>query len=306
MIGEGRRRPRELGRIRLGRVVAATKANGDPTTRPAKLDRLRFTSSARPLLDRVAALYGGTVDEWTPANGGPAQWEVITDATRVPVMVPPASLSQWMEQWSGSVCRRRCDGTTELLSDSPCLCAAADERVCKPTTRLNLVLVDVPGVGVWRLESHGWYAAAELPAVVELLEHAGGYVDATLTLEERTVRREVDGKVTTHRFMVPALEVDVTPRQLLTGEISPTHALTASAAAELEAAPASDQATSRLQEVASSEPAGGWRAAAAAVDHVDRLRSLWRAADRAGVLTADPDLRAALEQRAAELTPEAS
>jgi hypothetical protein len=51
------KRARELGRIRLGQVVVS--ANGK--TRPEKIDRFRFTSYSRELLDQVAALYGGQV-----------------------------------------------------------------------------------------------------------------------------------------------------------------------------------------------------------------------------------------------------
>lgn len=204
------RRSRELGRIRIGQVVQS----GNGKTRPSKLDRFRLTSASKDLLDKVAALYGGTVAAWTPANGGPPQWEVVTDSTRLPVLVPPQPVSQYYELWAGGGCQRRCDGERELLSDVPCLCSPDPaERDCKPTTRLNVVLRDVEGIGVWRLESHGYYAATELPEVAEFLARASGYVSAWLTLEERIVKRENQ----TRRFMVPALEVDITPAQLLAG-----------------------------------------------------------------------------------------
>lgn len=207
-------RARELGRIRLGQVVKAN--NGK--TRPSKIDRFRFTSYSRELLDQVAALYGGEVAEWQPQGGGAAGFEVITDAKRVPILVPPQPVSQWYELWSGGGCQRRCDGTTEVLTDAPCICIAEDadleERACKPTTRLNVMLRDVPGLGVWRLETHGYYAAVELPAVAQFLANARGYVPASLVLEERVSKRNGE----TRRYMVPAIEVEqVTPAQLLAG-----------------------------------------------------------------------------------------
>jgi hypothetical protein len=205
------RRSRELGRIRLGQV---NRSNGK--TRPEKLDRFRFTSASEPLLVKVAALYGGTVQPWTPQGGGAEAFEVITESTRIPILVPPQPVTQYFEQWSGGGCVRRCDGQTELLSGGNCLCSVdPEDRECKPTTRLNVVLRDVEGIGVWRLESHGWYAATELPEVAEFLAQAGGYVAAHLGLEERVVKRE--GK--TRRFMVPTIEVDVTPAQLLSGAV---------------------------------------------------------------------------------------
>lgn len=204
-------RARELGRIRLGQVVATS--NGK--TRPSKLESFRFTSHSRELLEQVAALYGGTVAEWSPQGGGAKAWELLTPVKRVPILVPPQPVSQWYELWSGGGCQRRCDGTTDVISDKPCLCSPEPEaRECKPTTRLNVMLRDVPGLGVWRLESHGYYAAAELPAVAEFLAQARGYVPAALVLEERVVKRQGE----TRRYMVPAIEVEeITPAELMAG-----------------------------------------------------------------------------------------
>ncbi|MGH3497478.1 MAG: hypothetical protein ACRDP1_08455 [Nocardioidaceae bacterium] len=204
------RRLAEVGRIRIGETVPTASGK----LRPAKLDRFRFTTPDKPQLDRVAAAYGGTVKPWTPANGGAPQWEVVTDVASVPVIVPPQALTQWMELWTGGGCARRCDGETEILSDAPCLCAAADQLDCKPTTRLSVLLRDIEGLGSWRLESKGWNAAAELPGMAELLAKAGGWIAARLYL--KPVRQVTDGK--TRDFMVPALAVDgLTPAQLLAG-----------------------------------------------------------------------------------------
>ncbi|MGW1979192.1 recombination directionality factor [Streptomyces sp. NPDC001889] len=211
-------RIRELGRIRIGQKVPTSNGR----TRPAKLNRFRLTSPSRPLLDKVAAQYGGTVAPWTP-DGGTGQYEVITDATRMPILVPHQPVSQYYELWSGGGCQRRCDGVTELLKDRQCLCGPdPHDRQCKPTTRLSVVLAEIPGVGVWRLESHGYYAALELPGVAELLARAGGYVPAHLGLEERTAKRE--GK--TLRWMVPTIDVDITPTALVSGQIPESAAMT--------------------------------------------------------------------------------
>lgn len=212
-------RLRELGRIRIGQKVA-TATGG---TRPGKLDRFRLTSPSKELLDRVAAKYGGTVNPWTP-EGGAGQYEVITDAKRMPIHVPPQPVSQYFELWSGGGCQRRCDGVTELLKDRPCICGPdPEQRQCKPTTRLNVVLSEIEGVGVWRLESHGYYAALELPGVAELLAQTGGYVEAFLGLEQRTAKR--DGQ--TRHWMVPTIDLAVTPAALMAGAASVGTAVTA-------------------------------------------------------------------------------
>ncbi|MFG2225346.1 hypothetical protein [Streptomyces sp. NPDC048644] len=262
-------RTRELGRIRIG-VTAPAKSG---KSRPAKLDRFRFTSASRPLLEKVAALYGGAVADWTPANGGPAAFEVITDARRVPILVPPQPVSQYYELWSGGGCQRRCDGVTELLSDRACPCGPDPERrQCKPTTRLNVVLRDVPGVGVWRLESHGYYAAVELPGVAELLAQAGGYVEAYLGLEERTAKR--DGQ--TRRWMVPTIDIDIAPSALMAGQTS-TAAVAGGSERVALAAPRPDYVA--LAEVATTAEAVGqlWTQAVQAGHMDDRTAATLRA-----------------------------
>jgi hypothetical protein len=197
----------ERGRIRIGQKVATSGGR----SRPEKLDRFRFTSAARENLEPIAAAYGGTVQQWTPDDGR-VQWEVVTDSARIPILVPPNPVTQWLELWSGGGCQRRCDGVRDVISDSPCLCDPDPEkRQCKPTTRLNVILRDMPGIGVWRLESHGWNAAVELPGLASFVARADGMVPAFLTLEERVTKK--DGK--TNRFMVPGIDVEITPSQLL-------------------------------------------------------------------------------------------
>ncbi|WP_309029039.1 recombination directionality factor [Streptomyces alfalfae] len=266
-------RLRELGRIRIGQKVATAKGG----TRPAKLDRFRLTSPSRELLDRVAAKYGGTVAPWTP-DGGAEQFEVITDAKRMPIHVPPQPVSQYFELWSGGGCQRRCDGVTELLKDRPCICGPdPEQRQCKPTTRLNVVLSEIEGVGVWRLESHGYYAALELPGVAELLAQAGGYVEAFLGLEQRTAKRE--GK--THHWMVPTIDVAVTPAALMSGS---------AAGPALAGGP---------QHAAIEAPRPDYIQLASVADTADEVRQIFKQAAKAGHMT--KEVGDALTARAAEL-----
>lgn len=206
------RRMRQLGEIRLGHVVPTS--NGK--TRPAKLDKFRFTSPSREILTAVAELYGGEVKPWTPANGGPAEFEVYSQANRLPVLIPPKdAVSQWYELYAGSKCVRRCDGQTEHKSDRPCMCDP-DERECAMTTRVNVMLRDVPALGQWLLISKGYYAAVTLPPAAELLSQAGGYVAGWLGMEERTAI--VKDKLA--RFKVPTLDVEITPAALMAGQIT--------------------------------------------------------------------------------------
>lgn len=216
------RRLTEVGRIRIGQVVEGKKRDGGTYTRPAKLDTFRFTSISQPLIEKVAAEYGGTVGPWTPANGGAPGWEVITDTSRVPVLVPQQDVGerQFMEMWAGGLVKRRCDGETDFLTMQPCFCVAQDDMRCKPKTRLSVMLRDIDGLGTWRIESNGWGTAATLPATAEFLMKQGGYVSATLYLQPRSKVAEVNGKPQTQNWMVPALEVEgVTPGELNSGTV---------------------------------------------------------------------------------------
>ena len=211
-------RMRQLGEIRIGHVVLTgkTRKDGKPGTRPAKLDKFRFTSPSREILTSVAELYGGEVKPWTPANGGPAEFEVYSQSNRLPVLIPPRdSVSQWYEQYAGSKCQRRCDGVTEQKSDRPCMCDP-ENRDCKITTRVNVMLRDVPALGQWLLISKGYHAAVTLPPAAELLAQAGGYVAGWLGMEEKTA--VVNDRPT--RFMVPTLDVEITPAALMAGEVT--------------------------------------------------------------------------------------
>ena len=281
------RRHAELGRIRLG--IKTPISNGK--TRPEKLDRFRFTSPSRPLIDAIATLYGGTARPWD--NDGKAEHEVITDATSIPVIVVKGGLSQWLEAWSGGGCIHRCDGERNVLTDAPCdleeMVQVGRERInphtaAKPTTRLSVMLRDVESLGVWRLESKGWNAAAEIPAMAELAMYVGDLVPATLHLVERRAVR--DGK--TSRFVVPVLDLAVSKQRLV----------------ELVGGGAATP-------LAISEPAQGPAAIAAAkvdIDHwidlladattPDECRAIWAQAGQSGGLT--PELQERIKVRAAE------
>lgn len=189
------RRHAELGRIRLG-----AKRNGSGA--PMKLEQFRFTSPSQGYITDLAALYGGDARPWD--NNGKREFEVYTTATSLPVIAVKGGLSQWMETWSGGGCVHRCDGERGVDGE---LCNPDDPKhqAAKPTTRLSVMLPELEAIGVWRMESHGWNAAAEIPAVAELAQFVGDLVPANLHLIER--RSVKDGK--TSRFVVPVLDLQI-------------------------------------------------------------------------------------------------
>lgn len=214
------RRMMELGRVRLGEKGSKGE--------PKKLTTLRFTSASKALLDAIAEKHGGTVRAW---EGAPDEgyFEVTTETAQIEIVLPPvfsdvdgqptAPYSQFFEHWKAGGCERRCDGETESLSGKPCMCDP-DERLCKVTTRVSFMLPDIPGLGVWRLESHGYNAAVELPGTLEVLLLAAAehkFIPAVLRVEQRTKKVPGEG---TRRFIVPVIELpNVTVRQLASGDV---------------------------------------------------------------------------------------
>lgn len=283
MILTLQRRQTEVGRIRLG--VTVPISNGK--TRPAKLDTFRFTSSRKDLIEQVAALYGGQVEPWEPLRGN-SQWQVITEATEVPVLVPPQDPAegQWLEAWSAGGCVRRCDGQTEMISGKPCMCDPDPaERECKMHTRVSVMLAQVKTIGVWRVDTGSYYAATELPGVAELLAAAGGTIPGRLVLNERIKTR--GGK--TKRFVVPVLDVDeFTPDEILSGKVPEL-------AAERRAAAIDGRATEQAAIGSGPDLAGIVRDC----ETRDELKALWGRFGSEGVLT--DELRAVFKDTGARI-----
>ena len=207
------RRLREAGRIRIGEKVETR--NGKMA--PSKLSEFRFTSSDERAIRAIAEMYGGVVQPWSGAPVG-EQWEVVTDTRVLDVIVPPVDLafSQWMELWAGGGCSRRCDGQRNVITDQPCICDP-DSPECKPTTRLGVILTGLDGIGIWRLEIHGWNGAQELLGSIEVLrtmQSRGAMIPARLMLEQRQSKK--NGK--THNFAVPVLDLSFSVSGALTEE----------------------------------------------------------------------------------------
>jgi Recombination directionality factor-like len=227
------RRGQQIGRIRIGQQVKA--ANGK--MRPERLDTFRFTTASRTSADAIAALFGGTVRDWE------GQYEVITGKAEIGVTVPPRDqvVSQWYEMWTKGGCQRRCDSQTEKLSGKPCLCPHAEDpgdddavaraaheramlaaknppQACKLVTRISVMIPDLPGLGVFRLDSGSYYAATEIGDSAELMQMArdkGVFLPAILRIEQRS--RVAAGQ--TKKYPVPVLEVLATFRDIATGAI---------------------------------------------------------------------------------------
>jgi hypothetical protein len=268
------RRHAELGRIRLGDQVTAS--NGK--SRPNKLERFRFTSASETYVRDLAALYGGEPRAWD--NNGKAEWEVYSEAQSIPVIAVKGGLSQWMETWSGGGCVHRCDGDQQV-DGTPCDPEDPNHVNAKPTTRLSVMLPELEAIGVWRMESHGWNSAAEIPAVAELAQFVGDLVPAHLHLMER--RAVKDGK--TSRFVVPVLDLHIGAQRL-------REIVAEKSGQPLELVGGDQPALEQGQRAALNAPAPDYLAQAQAANSLEEIQGIWRTAHAAGHLT---------EQLAAEL-----
>lgn len=219
---EQQQRLRQLGEIRIGHVVKmnGTNKRGEQKSRPEKLSKFRFTSPSKGLLEKVAELYGGTVQPWTPANNDPAEFEVYSEATSVPILIRPRAISLWYELFQAKRLVRRCDGQVERRRGVPCVCdpkqqlAWSDDRECDIKLRLSVMLADVPAIGEWLLQSKGKNAAVEIPPMAHILASAQRYVSGRLSLEPRTTY-PLEGAP--FHYVVPFIEIDQKPLELMQG-----------------------------------------------------------------------------------------
>lgn len=265
-------RAAEHGRLRTG----YTQGN-----RPMRSATWVITSHSEEHVRTAATLWGGEPEQWTPLNSTIAQWRVITKAASIEALITPGDpLNQYNEMWSKGGCQRRCDGETELLTRKPCLCARqfGEEwhlqkkgTVCSTTSRLNVMLPDLSGMGMWRAETHSFYASGEWPAMVDMIlagTNGKGFIPVTLRIEPR--QRVANGE--TKKFPVVVVELrGVTPRQALAGPMN--------------AATALDPGASSRAVAAIEGPKGrDWIAEATGALTSDDVRDLWMEARQEGVV----------------------
>jgi hypothetical protein len=279
------RQARELGRLRAG----LTEPTGNGRSRPARSKTWILTTHQRDYLDAAAEAWGGEVHQWTPQGGGAQAWRLITDAEAIDAILPPGDpLSQSYEMWSRGGCQRRCDGQIEQLSGNGCMCLAqfGDEfhlqppdQACRPHTRLNVVLPDVPDLGVWRMETKGYYAANEIAASIDLIRNAtGGDVMVPVRLRIEPRKRVAQGR--TKQYPVIVVEIrGATAGQILGGVVPSLSIEGGEQRPAIAAAPAVEESAKLTESAVLKYASDG-------VASIEELQELWRRANADGVLTA--------------------
>lgn len=225
----------ELGRLRMGEKGKKGE--------PVKLSQWRLTSHDEIVLHELAALYGGTPRPWTaaPEEG---QFELYTETSALDVLIPPDPMTAAFESWGSGGCKRRCNGLDAVIAktetvknakgekeqvtslvDEPCWCKPlglipGDEDdvkkgACDLVVRLNVVLPNVSGLGVWRLDTGSVFAYRELRGQTELLRRmAGSMLDipAQLAIEQRRIKKPGQAP---KEFIVPVLRMRRTLHELV-------------------------------------------------------------------------------------------
>jgi hypothetical protein len=279
------RQARELGRLRTGLTDGK---------RPMRSETWIVTSHAEHYVEAAAAEWGGTPEKWQPQGSGAAQFRVITEATCLDAILPPGDpLSQSYEMWSRGGCQRRCDGMTEQLSDSPCLCIAAfgdswyereKDEVCSAHTRLNVILPQMPDIGVWRMETGSFYAANEIAAHVDLIRNAtNGAIAVPIRLRMEQRQRVASGK--TKKFPVVAVELRGATAGQIMGGTANLDAL--SALTPTQDRPAIEAGDGRTE--------ADWLALVDAATTAEELRGIWHDAAEARFVSVK--LRGAIEAK---------
>ncbi|MFH9206504.1 hypothetical protein ACH4J6_16290 [Streptomyces albidoflavus] len=270
----------ELGRIRTGYSVPG---NGK-RPRPVRSETFVLSSHSREYIARAAELYGGEPEAWTPQGQKIEQHRVITTARELRAILPPGDpLSQANELWTGGGCARRCDGITEELTRRPCLCLAEHGEawheqpagtVCKPTSRINVMLADMPDFGVWRLETHSYYAADAMAGGIDaVLAATDGKSPMPLRvwIEQRQVKRRGETKNFPVVMVVPAIP---SLRHALSGPLSMAAALDPSTIER----PAIESAPAERPD---------YLADARACTTAEDVRQVWHRANKAGHVARD-------------------
>lgn len=240
MIRDLPQRAPELGRLRLGDKEEATNKKGERYERPKKLDTWRITSADEYVVRAAAAMFGGDVEPWESPNDGP-QFEVITEASTIEVLIPPEPVDSAYETWGKGGRQRRCDGfdctvlretgrneknqpVMEMI-DTQCICKSkglvpgngedVKKGACDMVLRLRVVIPGMPGLGVFLLSTGSYYAVTQIPAQVQLLSalsDRGALVPAELCVVFH--REKKSWEPYAREFYVPELRVRRSMTQL--------------------------------------------------------------------------------------------
>jgi len=193
-----------LGKISAGYMDAKT-VNGKTVTFPVKSRTLVFRTNDRRVLDDIQKIVGGQVSK-SPNPKVEGLWRLVSQAAEIDALMTTdaARYEAWgasgkIRDCDGHTCKRRIDPKTgETHENEPCWCAQqhfqADSRdACRLTTRINLFVpafADIPGVGIWQIETRGLTTFQDFKGFHELFTsmHIPSIVGAPVTVRVEIVK----------------------------------------------------------------------------------------------------------------------
>ncbi|MER8014260.1 hypothetical protein ACIQ7S_03610 [Streptomyces griseoluteus] len=155
-----------VGRLHSG----TTELNDKGKAVPVALSEWRFSTAEPSVADTVADLFGGTptVDEDSTNENN---IDVLTTATKIPVIIPAGGVHWDMKQWINGKLKHHCDGF-DILSHAdedkigqPCGCPklfderkglARDDEGPNPSITVTFQLADAPELGAFKFQTGSW------------------------------------------------------------------------------------------------------------------------------------------------------
>ena len=215
---------REQGRIRFGeRKPTDAKRPGKPIEFP------RISSRHEDVVREVAALYGGEPRPWEREDGH-TEWDVLTEGPIAVCCAPGIDpYTTAYEQWANGFNTVRCDGETCEFRrngrwvDHACVCAERgiepEDRDCKKTTRIVVMIVGVRRLGLFRVDTKSHYASEELPAALALLQSSQRAGWMRMDRRERRLlewdKKEGKDKPVVRKFPVIVVDAPFLPDEVM-------------------------------------------------------------------------------------------
>lgn len=236
-------RPQEHGKLKSGiKLEVRGKPNSPP--RPATTPTWRFVTPDHEVAAQLAEKYGiSTRHKPCPeAKMGEifiddrGQSDFVSAAEEIDIALPPYDPlggTPIYELWSGGGCLRRCTGgdgpeacnlrfsketgedTDVWYEPAACQCLAQQNVVCKPTTRLSVLLPGIRVGGVWSFSSTSYDVAREFQQMIGILEMAA--VQGFKIAKARLVSRQKTTPRGKRKYTVPILIFPGTLGELVTG-----------------------------------------------------------------------------------------
>lgn len=176
-------------------IVGRFRSGDFLNNKPVSLTEWKFTTDDATVAQKVADLYGGTVEE---TDNEKAPFAVYTETNSVEVILDKSGVSSQMVLWGKAKMIRSCDGVTQKKpkQGEPCQCppkladrkeAANEGHGCQPSVWVYFRLADVPELGKLNYNTGSWsFAVGDAGKIEDALAELedGETLKATFSIEQ--------------------------------------------------------------------------------------------------------------------------